>query len=114
MVKQQIDTLLVLGADGDLARRLLLPGLATLLASDWAPHRSPQLIGAGLSELDDAGWQGRMAEASATASVRGRRVTETARRSRFRSADVTSVEDLRGLLEECDGIPAIYFALPPA
>src|SRR4051794_12032309 len=114
MVKRQIDTLLVLGADGDLARRLLLPGLATLLASDWAPHRSPQLLGAGLSELDDAAWQGRVTEAFGTASVRGRRVTETARRSRFRRADVTSVEDLRGLLEECDGTPAIYFALPPA
>ena len=114
MAKRQIGTLLVLGADGDLTRRLLLPGLATLLASDWAPGRSPRLLGAGLGELSDAAWQQRVGEAFGAASVRGRRVTETARSSRYREADVTSVEDLRGLLEECEGTPAIYFALPPA
>jgi glucose-6-phosphate 1-dehydrogenase len=48
------------------------------------------------------------------AGGRGRRVSETARHSRYHSCDVTSVEELRGLLEECEGTPAIYFALPPA
>jgi glucose-6-phosphate 1-dehydrogenase len=110
----RIDTLLVLGADGDLARRLLLPGLASLLASDWAPRRELLLLGAGLGELDDRAWQARLGEAFGSADARGRRVDDTARRSRYRSCDVTSVEELRGLLEDCDGTPAIYFALPPA
>jgi glucose-6-phosphate 1-dehydrogenase len=110
----RIDTLLVLGADGDLARRLLLPGLATLLASDWAPDRAPRLLGAGLGDLGEAAWQRRVGDAFGSASVRGRRVTETARSSRYLQADVTSVEDLRTLIEQCDGTPAIYFALPPA
>jgi glucose-6-phosphate 1-dehydrogenase len=114
MVGTRIDTLLVLGADGDLARRLLLPGLASLLASDWSPERSLLILGAGLSDLDDRAWHRRVEEAFASAGVTGRRVTEAARASRYRTCDVTSVEDLRGLLEECDGTPAIYFALPPA
>src|SRR4051795_79861 len=111
MATTRIDTLLVLGADGDLARRLLLPGLGALLASDWAPRRKPLLLGAGLSELDDPAWRQRVKDAMGT--KRGR-VAETGRRSRYRTCDVTSVEQLRSLLEECDGPPAVYFALPPA
>jgi glucose-6-phosphate 1-dehydrogenase len=113
MATTRIETLLVLGADGDLARRLLLPGLASVLGSDWAPRRSLKLLGAGLGELDDKAWQQRVGEAFGDAGRRGR-PADTARRSRYRTCDVTSVEGLRGLLEECEGTPAIYFALPPA
>src|ERR671928_136813 len=48
--------MLVLGADGDLTRRLLLPGLASLLGSDWCEGRTVQLLGAGLSELSERQW----------------------------------------------------------
>jgi glucose-6-phosphate 1-dehydrogenase len=113
VVTPQIETLVVLGADGDLARRLLLPGLAALLGSDWSGRRSVQVIGAGLSELSDAQWQQRVGDAFAQGGG-GPRVTRTARRSRYRSCDVTSVEELRSLLADCDGVPALYFALPPA
>jgi glucose-6-phosphate 1-dehydrogenase len=109
----KIRTLLVLGADGDLARRLLLPGLAALLASDWAPRRPLSLLGAGLTDVDDRAWRRRVDESFAQGGS-GRRVSEVARTSRYHACDVTSVEDLRRLLEECDGVPAIYFALPPA
>lgn len=114
MVGTRIDTLLVLGADGDLARRLLLPGLASLLGSGWAPDRSLLLLGAGLTDMKARAWQRRVDDAFAGGGAKGRRVAEVARSSRYRTCDVTSVEDLRGLLEECDGTPAIYFALPPA
>jgi len=110
----QIGTLLVLGADGDLTNRLLLPGLATLLASDWRPDRSLLLLGAGLADMSGAAWQRRVRDAFGAADVRGRRVTETARQSRYHSADVTNIDDLTRLLAECEGTPAIYFALPPA
>ena len=113
VTRPQVDTLLVLGADGDLTRRLLLPGLAALLASDWAPDHTLTLLAAGLTDLDEPGWQRRVEEAFASGG-RGRRVTGVRRTSRYRTCDVTSVEDLRTLLDACEGTPAIYFALPPA
>jgi glucose-6-phosphate 1-dehydrogenase len=113
MTSNPVGTMVVLGADGDLAARLLLPGLAALLASDWDPGRSPLLVGAGLTDLEDRAWQDRVRSSFATGGS-GRRVTETARRSRYQRCDVTSVEELRSLLEQCEGRPAIFFALPPA
>ncbi len=110
----RIDTLIVLGADGDLARRLLLPGLGSLLASDWAPRRRLLVLGAGLGELDERAWQTRVSDAFGVLDAGGGRVRDTAERSRYRTCDVTAVEELRALLEDCDGTPAIYFALPPA
>ncbi|MBT2503640.1 glucose-6-phosphate dehydrogenase [Curtobacterium sp. ISL-83] len=119
-------TLLILGASGDLSKRLLLPGLATLLEvkADW----DIQLVGAGAEDLDDAAWKQLVhdafedAQASkneedegasghATLSERLQRVVDA---SHYRKADVTSADDLTTLLGECDHDPAIYFALPPA
>src|SRR3954451_15551476 len=100
MTNPRIGTLVVLGADGDLARRLLLPGLAALLGSDWAPRRRLLVLGAGLGALDERAWQRRGSDAFAEGSgesVRGGRVNDTARRSRYHTCDVTSVEELRGL-----------------
>jgi len=114
MAGGKIGTLLVLGADGDLAQRLLLPGLGALLASDWAPDRSLLVLGAGLGELDERGWRSRVESSFEAAGARGARLRETVRRSRYHACDVTSVEELGRLLEECDGTPAIYFALPPS
>ena len=59
-------SLLVLGADGDLTGRLLLPGLAALLASDWEPDRSLLVLGAGLGELDDRAWRSRVDDSFAS------------------------------------------------
>jgi glucose-6-phosphate 1-dehydrogenase len=109
----QIQTLVVLGADGDLTRRLLLPGLASLLGSDWGDRRSIRLLGAGLSDLSDKQWRERVEGAFAHGG-HGARVSRTAQRSSYRKCDVTSVEELRSLLAECDGTPALFFALPPA
>ena len=113
MARNAVGTMVVLGADGDLAGRLLLPGLAALLGSDWDPGRTPLLVGAGLSDLDDQAWQERVGSSFAAGGT-GRRVTDTARRSRYQRCDVTSVEELRTLLAQCEGRPAIFFALPPA
>lgn len=41
--------LLILGASGDLVRRLLLPGLGSLLA--WDPERPVRLVGADRADL---------------------------------------------------------------
>jgi glucose-6-phosphate 1-dehydrogenase len=39
---------------------------------------------------------------------------QVVQRSRYRTADVTAAADLTRLLGECDGVPVLYFALPPA
>jgi glucose-6-phosphate 1-dehydrogenase len=110
-----IGTLLVLGASGDLTGRLLLPGLATLLASDWAEGRPPPLlVGSAREEMSRQDWRDRVRTSFAAAGVKGRRLTEAARRATYVQADVTKPEDLRRLLDACEGAPALYFALPPA
>lgn len=119
-------SLLILGASGDLSKRLLLPGLATLLEvkDDW----DVQLIGAGVEDLSDADWKAQVresfenaqasknegdegAEGETSLSARLQAVIDA---SSYRKADVTSADDLRALLGACDHDPAIYFALPPA
>jgi glucose-6-phosphate 1-dehydrogenase len=104
-------TLLILGASGDLTARLLLPGLAGLLAAGGG--EGLQLLGTGTSAWDDAQWRSHVAESFAAAKADGGRVGEVAAAARYLQADVTKEEDLRRLLQECDGQALIYFALPP-
>jgi glucose-6-phosphate 1-dehydrogenase len=106
-------TLLILGASGDLTTRLLLPGLASVLASEAGADMDLLLLGAGLHSRDDDEWRQHLADvfAGTAPSARTRAVS---RNARFITADVTSVADLRRLLDACDGPPVIFFALPPA
>ena len=55
----RIKTLVILGASGDLTGRLLLPGVARLIASGRAPGLS--LVGAGSDDGCRAGGAGRRA-----------------------------------------------------
>lgn len=102
-------TLLILGADGDLTSRLLLPGLGTLLA---AYDVDIEVIGSGLRELDDAEWRELVTGAfeSVPDDRRGRLLDAT----RYVRADATDPTALAGLLAECTAVPIVYFALPPA
>ena len=125
---EPVRSLLVLGASGDLAGRLLLPGLARLLASGRA--HDVQLVGSGVDDWDDDRWRARLRESFAAApSIEVAPQERTAappdapgaatlrrleRESVYRQADVTRPEDLRGLLALCEQPVAIYFALPPA
>ena len=114
MASSRIETLLVLGASGDLVQRLLLPGLGSLLASDWQPDRpAPLVLGSGLEELGADRWRARVRESFGSAGAR-RRLTDAVRRTRYLPADVTDSGALAALVAECEGTPAIYFALPPA
>ena len=108
-----IGTLLVLGASGDLAGRLLLPAVGQLLSSSQAPA-ALTLVGAGAEVFDEATWRSRVAAAFATVHATGPRVNEMVAGATYLTVDVTRPEDLQRLLEACDGAPAIYFALPPA
>ena len=124
----QIRTLLVLGASGDLAGRLLLPGLGRLLAAGRAEQLD--VVGSGVEDWSNEQWRERLKEAFAVApsievppwerlapapeepgDATLRRLEQE---SVYIPADVTKGEDLQRLLDACAGPVAIYFALPPA
>jgi glucose-6-phosphate 1-dehydrogenase len=106
----RIDTLIILGAGGDLTSRLLLPGLASLLASSRGD--AVTVIGVDRAEITDAAWQQKVSVAFATTpSSLG---TTVAEKSRYLRGDATDADDLRRVLGEAEGRIALYFALPPA
>ncbi|PPF87875.1 glucose-6-phosphate dehydrogenase [Subtercola sp. Z020] len=111
-MSQLIGTLVILGASGDLSARLLLPGLAQLLTSE--PDRELKLIGAGVEAWTDEQWRKVIATSFAEVDASGATVDGILSGSHYYQADVTKPEDLQKLLDECEGVPAIYFALPPA
>ena len=105
-------TLLILGASGDLTRRLLLPGLGSLIAGG---HAGPiLLLGSGNDDLSQQEWRARVSGAFAEAGLEGPGIERVIEQTRYTTADVTELADLRALIEACDGDPVLYFALPPA
>jgi glucose-6-phosphate 1-dehydrogenase len=104
-------TLVILGSSGDLTSRLLLPGLGGLLAT--GDVRNLKLIGCAQSAWNDAQWRQVVADAFARADARGREVDAVVKRTCYLRSDVSDTADLRRLLAECDGVPILYFALPP-
>jgi glucose-6-phosphate 1-dehydrogenase len=106
----RIETLIILGAGGDLTSRLLLPGLASLLASPRG--ESVHLIGVDRGEMTDAAWTSRVTEAfEAQKSALGTSVAEA---SVYLQGDATNADDLQRALAAATGRVALYFALPPA
>lgn len=104
-------TLLILGASGDLAARLLLPGLGRLVAGGGA---EVCLLGSDVRDWDDGQWRARVAESFAAAGASGDAVDAVARSARYLKADVTAAGDWDRLLDAADGPLVVYFALPPA
>jgi glucose-6-phosphate 1-dehydrogenase len=104
-------TLLILGASGDLTARLLLPGLGGLLTNGGAAGLS--LVGSGAQQCDDEAWRRKVTDSFATVGADGPQALQVARAARYLQADVTQEEDLRRLLSSCPGRVTIYFALPP-
>jgi glucose-6-phosphate 1-dehydrogenase len=105
-------TLLILGASGDLAARLLIPGLGSLIASGAVDGVS--LMGSATDDWDGERWRSRVAESFAAAGATGERIDAVAETTSYLKADVTSESEWRRLFDACDGSVAIYFALPPA
>lgn len=105
-------TLLILGASGDLTARLLLPGLGALLSAGGP--EGLQLIGSGLDDWDDDRWRAQIAESFATESAGGPHAEAVVSTARYRRSDVTDADDLRELLASCRGQIIVYCALPPA
>lgn len=117
---ERIKTLIILGASGDLTGRLLLPGVARLIASGRAPGLT--LVGAGSDDWSAAKWQERLTGSFAEALAPGGQSTATGikelasvqKNSRYQQLDVTAKGALGEFLATVEGPVALYFALPPA
>jgi glucose-6-phosphate 1-dehydrogenase len=106
----RIETLVILGAGGDLTSRLLLPGLATLLASSRGSDI--RLIGVDRDPMTDAAWKRLVG--TAFASVDAKLADRVRESSVYLRADVTDADALGRVLEAATGRVALFFALPPA
>lgn len=105
-------TLLILGAGGDLTHRLLLPGLASLLAVE--PDRRVRVVGADRVELSATQWQARVKDAFATVRAPAKVTRPVTAQTSYVRTDLFDESALRTLVEECgDGPLVIFFALPP-
>ncbi|MHA7293796.1 glucose-6-phosphate dehydrogenase [Arthrobacter sp. HLT1-21] len=114
---QEVATLLILGASGDLTGRLLLPGLARLVRHGRAGGL--HLVGAGSDDWSAERWATRLSDSFAAASedadddgrmaLGGIRATSV-----YRRIDVTAPGELARLIATLRGPVAVYFALPPA
>lgn len=109
-------TLLILGASGDLTGRLLLPGLARLVAKGRA--EGLKLVGAGSDAWTPDQWQARVhdafAAASESADEAGRKALAAMEAgTAYHQLDVTADGTLASLLAALDAPAAVYFALPP-
>lgn len=110
-------TFIILGGAGDLAQRLLLPGLAEFVA---AKDVSVKVIGAGRTEPDDYQEFVREAVADVLSEVENddffvapQRITELIENAEFVATDATKSEDLKKLLDGSVD-PIIYYALSPS
>ena len=106
-------TLIIFGATGDLASRLLLPGLGTFLQSGRAVP--VQLIGTGRSARSEEQWKDIVTKSFASQDVKGPEVDATLASTQFIQGDPTDPEHLKALFAaaDADAEPILYFALPP-
>src|SRR5919112_4975606 len=111
-----VKTLLILGASGDLTGRLLLPGLARLVAKGRAAGL--RLVGAGSDPWTPEQWRERVgtsfAASAGSAGPDGVRALEDLEKETvYHQLDVTADGALASLLATLEGPTAVYFALPP-
>jgi len=107
----QQQTLLILGASGDLTARLLLPGLGGLLADQ--EESDLLLVGSGIEDWDDDRWRTTVGDSFAEEGAKGELLDRVAAEAVYLKADVTDAGDLKQLLGACRGQITVYFALPP-
>lgn len=108
-----VSTLVLLGASGDLADRLLMPALGKLLDAEPS-RRSLVLIGAGAEAWDHQTWIDRLTSSLSAHQVSEDTIKELVATTSYHQADVTDAKDLERLVSAGKPVPALYFALPPA
>ena len=113
-----VGTLIILGASGDLTERLLLPGLGSLIASTDPKNKdlanNLRIVGSGRSERSDAQWRSTVASALEEGGASAAAAKAAAASTVYVQADPTVPADLTRILSAAEGLPVIYFALPPA
>lgn len=117
---EQIKTLVILGASGDLTGRLLLPGVARLIVAGRA--HGLKLVGAGSDDWTPQQWQDRLETSFSDALKTGipttpqgkKDLAEVKKTSTYAKIDVTAKGALGEFLGTVEGPVALYFALPPA
>lgn len=112
MAAHEPTTLIILGASGDLTRRLLLPGLGTLLAAD--PQRRVRVWGSARNDLDD--WSQTLQEALSEGGAPADAIAPIVGETRYLPLDITDGRELDRLLDAVPDLDhaVLYFALPPA
>lgn len=104
-------TLVILGASGDLTRRLLLPGLGSLLKVE--PDRHVVVVGADRHEMSAEEWQQRVRESFEEAEAPAESADRVVADARYEVTDALDEGQLRELVGSVPGGLVIYFALPP-
>jgi glucose-6-phosphate 1-dehydrogenase len=105
-------TLVILGASGDLTARLLLPGLGQLISK--RPDLNLELVGVGSVAMTPAQWRKRVTASFTAGGADAAAVKSVIASTTYRVADATNADELAQILADCNGTPAVYFALPPA
>jgi glucose-6-phosphate 1-dehydrogenase len=111
MTHSTTTTLVIFGASGDLTSRLLLPGLASLLAVE--PERQVQVVGADRNDMGQDQWRHVVRSALSEAEVDPSRVEEVAGSAQYVHADLLEADQLASLMADRDDGLVLYFALPP-
>ena len=109
-----IRRMVVLGAGGDLAARLLLPGLAGLLDLRRLPEGF-RLVGVDRAELDDDAFRAHVEQAVAERGdeVARARARDLAAICSYVRGDAGDPAALRAALAQGEGPAVVYLALPP-
>src|SRR3954447_21214772 len=112
-VPDLLKTLVVLGARGDMTGRLLLPALVQLAGSGELPESLQVLAVAGDASDDDAYRARARGKLDAHLPDRDDKAADALlERLSYRTADVTSADDLRAALDGAATPMAVYLALP--
>jgi glucose-6-phosphate 1-dehydrogenase len=106
--------MIVLGAGGDLAARLLLPALAGLRAHERLPD-DLAIVGVDRAAMDDATFR---AHVRTAVGVHGDAAARSAAEAlagscTYRRGDATDPDALRAALADGEGPAVVYLALPP-
>jgi len=105
-------TIAILGANGDLAKRLLIPGLGEVV--DAARDISLQIIGAARTPQSNEEWRATVRASLEDAGIGARTVDALVSTTEFIPTDASDPDELRALLDACTGSPILYIALPPS
>ena len=109
-------TFAILGANGDLAERLLIPALGQVVdaARDRRAPIELSIVGAARSPQPNDEWRALVRHSLETAGVSSQSVDAISSTALFVATDASDPDQLRELLAACPSSPVLYIALPPA